>query len=118
MGRRRDEDLDNMVYMKALQAFLKEEEEASSDLIQLLGLRGETIPGEIEYMHKYFNNHLFVFRPELLVRLYEERDTWRQLHNDVNVTNIAQLTALRFLGYYNILDDEGAIHGAGEEEAQ
>ncbi|MCR4940682.1 MAG: hypothetical protein K5930_11355 [Treponemataceae bacterium] len=116
MPGRRNEDLDNMVYMKTLQAFMKDEEEASSDLIKLLGLRDTAVPEGISYMHAYFKQHLFVFRPELLVRLYEEHENWRRLHTDVNVTNVAQLVSLRFLAYYSILEEEGAVHGAEETE--
>ena len=116
MPKRRNEDTDNMAYMKILQNFMKDETETSADLIQLLNLRGEEVPKEIDYMHTYFKQHLFVFHPELLVRLYEEHETWRKLHTDVNVSNVARMVALRFLGYYRILEEEGAVHVAQKAE--
>lgn len=118
MPRRRNEDIDNMAYMKTLNAFMKDEAEASADLIHLITLRGENVPEAIRYMHVYFKQHMFVFRPELLVRLYEEHEAWRKLHTDVNVTNVAQMVALRFTSYYSILKEEGAVHGAGKEETE
>lgn len=118
MSRRRDEDLELMPYMKKLTAFMKEEEEAINDLVQLMGLRNEKIPDEISYMQRYFKDHLFVFHPATLTMLYYEREHWREVHTEVNVTNIARLTTVRFLSYYAILDDEGAIHGEEEKDTE
>ena len=109
MSKRRNEDLENLKYMKRARAFLEFEKEACSDFETVVQLRGESMKPEIRRVVEFFEDDLFLKYPKILISLYETKAECEALFGCVNVSNIYEYTLYRFSEYYDLLCSEGVF---------
>lgn len=109
MPKRRNEDLENIKYMKRAKAYLEFEKVACSDFEFLVQLRGESMTPEIKRVVDFFVNDIFLNYPKVLISLYETKAECEALFGCVNVSNIYDYTLYRFSEYYDVLCSEGVF---------